>query len=179
MPEPSRLDITLARLKAMVGEDRVGAPALEDTHRGGSFRMENFAVGALLPTLAPKNSARMGHPVRQGMRIARGVRRSPSPSSSPPEAAPARMALRRVRPATSVWVVQNAMKPIAFRDAENRFEVAAAYGPWRSSGCWWSGESWDDEEWDVLATAQNGASVACLLVRDRLRNTWRLEAFYD
>jgi protein ImuB len=55
MPEPSRLDITLARLKAMVGEDRVGAPALEDTHRGGSFHMEHFAVGALLPTLAPQS----------------------------------------------------------------------------------------------------------------------------
>ena len=95
------------------------------------------------------------------------------------EAQPARMALRRVRPPAPLQVVQRAMKPIVFCDAENRFEVTAAYGPWRTSGCWWSGESWDDEEWDVLATAQDGASVACLLVRDRLRNAWRLEAFYD
>ncbi len=42
MPEPSRLDVTLARLKAIVGEDRVGSPVLEDTHRAGSFRMEAF-----------------------------------------------------------------------------------------------------------------------------------------
>ena len=32
LPEPFRLDVTLARLKALVGEDRVGSPALEDTH---------------------------------------------------------------------------------------------------------------------------------------------------
>jgi protein ImuB len=178
MPEPSRLDITLARLKAMVGEDRVGAPALEDTHRSGNFRMERF-----LTSVETTSSAR----------VIRGVRRSPSPSPSPPssvvEAAPACMALRRVRPPAPVRVElfptlspENGERmgyPAAFRDAENRFEVAAAYGPWRSSGCWWSGESWDDEEWDVLATAQDGASVACLLVHDRLRNAWRFEAFYD
>src|SRR5580704_4901088 len=43
-PEPSRLDITLARLKALVGKDRVGSPFLNDTHRGGSFEMENFTI---------------------------------------------------------------------------------------------------------------------------------------
>src|SRR6202035_1070189 len=32
-PEPSRLDVTLARIKAMVGTDRVGAPVLDGTHR--------------------------------------------------------------------------------------------------------------------------------------------------
>jgi protein ImuB len=196
MPEPSRLDITLARLKAMVGEDRVGTPALEDTHRGGGFRMETFAMAGE-PSHPRSQNRDLGRPA--GMRIARGVRRSPSPSSSPPssvvEAAPARMALRRVRPPAPVRVElfptlspengERMGRPpetgrlVAFRDAQDRFEVAAAYGPWRSSGCWWSGESWDDEEWDVLATAQDGASVACLLVRDRLRNAWRLEAFYD
>ncbi len=31
MPEPSRLDVTLARLRSIVGDDRVGSPALEDT----------------------------------------------------------------------------------------------------------------------------------------------------
>ena len=43
-PEPSRLDVTIARLKAIAGEDRVGSPVLEDTHRPGSFRMESFAI---------------------------------------------------------------------------------------------------------------------------------------
>jgi protein ImuB len=44
VPEPSRLDVTLARLKALVGDERVGSPVLEDSHRPGSFHMESFAV---------------------------------------------------------------------------------------------------------------------------------------
>ena len=43
-PEPSRLDVTIARLKAIVGDDRVGSPALEDTHRSNSFHMEDFTI---------------------------------------------------------------------------------------------------------------------------------------
>jgi protein ImuB len=145
-PEPSRLDVTLARLKAIVGEDRVGTPVLEDTHRPGRFRTEGFVVDA-------KASA-------------------PTPEC-------ARMALRRVRPPRPIQVALHAMKPAAFRDGDNRFEVAAAYGPWRSSGCWWSQDRWDTEEWDVLAAGRSGEMLGCLLVQDRVRNEWRLEAFYD
>lgn len=43
-PEPSRLDVTLARLKAMVGADRVGSPALVDSHCPGRFQMQDFSV---------------------------------------------------------------------------------------------------------------------------------------
>ena len=98
-PEPSRLDVTLARLRAMVGDDRVGSPVLEDTHRPGSFRMEEFAN---------ETAERKREP---------GV---------------PRMALRRVRPAMPVRVIQREARPAEFRDRENRFAVTAAYGPWKS-----------------------------------------------
>jgi len=71
------------------------------------------------------------------------------------------------------------MRPVSFRDREHIYDVTAAYGPWRTSGCWWSVEEWTAEEWDVLAVNDKGASVACLLVCDGLRKEWRLEAFYD
>jgi protein ImuB len=76
------------------------------------------------------------------------------------------------------------LKPVAFRDNERRFKVAAAYGPWKTSGCWWSADGWNAEEWDVLAETGSGASVACLLVRncevrEGGRSLWQLEAFYD
>lgn len=145
-PEPSRLDVTLARLKALVGEDRVGSPVLEDTHKAGCFRMEGFSVGG-------KASAAMAEPPR--------------------------MALRRMRPPVPVQVALRAAQPAAFRDSANRFEVTAAYGPWRSSGCWWSPDGWDADEWDVLAAQSNGAHIACVLVFDRTRNQWQLEALYD
>jgi len=147
-PEPSRLDVTIARLKAIAGEDRVGSPVLEDSHRPGSFHMESFAVAA------------------------------------PPTQDPPRMALRRFRPPLPVRVELRDLKPVAFRDNERRFKVSAAYGPWKTSGCWWSADGWTAEEWDVLAETATGSSVACLLVRNHRpsahnRSVWQLEAFYD
>jgi protein ImuB len=148
-PEPSRLDVTIARLKAIAGEDRVGSPVLEDSHRPGSFRVESFAVS------------------------------SGSGSAKSAVANRPRLALRRMRPPEPVRVQLRALKPAAFRDRERSFKVAAAYGPWRTSGCWWSMDGWNAEEWDVLAETGSGSSVACLLIRDCARNEWRLEAFYD
>lgn len=52
-PEPSRLDVTLARLKALVGADRVGSPALLDSHRNDIFSLEPFAVRNQTSTHTP------------------------------------------------------------------------------------------------------------------------------
>src|ERR1039457_2402388 len=38
-PEPEKLELTLARLRSLVGEANVGSPALVDTHRPGAFQM--------------------------------------------------------------------------------------------------------------------------------------------
>jgi protein ImuB len=148
-PEPSRLDVTIARLKAIAGDDRVGSPVLEDSHRPGSFRMESFVVGSESKTPVVAEQSRP------------------------------RLALRRMRPPMPVRVQLDALKPVAFRNREQSFRVAAAYGPWRTSGCWWTTDGWNAEEWDVLAEGANGASVACLLVRNCAQNEWELEAFYD
>jgi protein ImuB len=44
LPEPSRLDVTLARIRAIVGEENVGRAVLLDSHAPAAFRIENFAV---------------------------------------------------------------------------------------------------------------------------------------
>jgi protein ImuB len=145
-PEPSRLDVTIARLKAVVGDGRVGSPVLEDTHRANSFRMDAFTVGS-------KQSATSTESLR--------------------------LALRRMRPPIPVRVMLCGTRPVAFRDHHISYEIEAAHGPWKTSGCWWTADGWYAEEWDVFAVDGSGATVACLLSCDRTRSTWHLEAFYD
>jgi len=145
-PEPSRLDVTLARLKAIVGEDHVGSPVLEDTHRPGSFRMEPFEADMRAEMQEPDGP---------------------------------RMALRRMRPSLSVRVGLRGIEPATFASRDDRYTITAAYGPWRTSGNWWSVGEWNLEEWDVMAVRNDGSVMACLLVHDHNRNVWELEAVYD
>jgi protein ImuB len=46
LPEPMRLDVTLARIRAIVGDGCVGRAVLNDTHEQKGFRMEPFTVSA-------------------------------------------------------------------------------------------------------------------------------------
>ena len=43
-PDPERLEVTLARIQSTVGEGRVGAPVLLDTHGPESFRQNRFVL---------------------------------------------------------------------------------------------------------------------------------------
>jgi protein ImuB len=43
-PDPERLEITLARIQNTVGESRVGAPVLLDTHSPNSFQQKHFVL---------------------------------------------------------------------------------------------------------------------------------------
>jgi protein ImuB len=45
-PEPEKLELTLARIAALVGAENVGSPELVDTHRPGAFRMRQFGTSA-------------------------------------------------------------------------------------------------------------------------------------
>jgi protein ImuB len=49
LPEPSRLDVTLARIRAIVGEENLGCAVLEDTHRPDGYRMESFRIPSSKP----------------------------------------------------------------------------------------------------------------------------------
>ena len=51
LPEAACLDITLARISAIVGEGNVGRAVLEDTHAQEGFRMEAFTVPSDKPAV--------------------------------------------------------------------------------------------------------------------------------
>lgn len=49
LPEPGKLDVTLARIAAIVGEGNVGMAVLDDTRRLGDFHMEPFSLTTAEP----------------------------------------------------------------------------------------------------------------------------------
>lgn len=58
LPEPSRLDVTLARIRAIVGDENVGRAVLEDLHRPDGFRMEPFGIPSAKPAEIEPPTAR-------------------------------------------------------------------------------------------------------------------------
>lgn len=58
LPEPARLDVTLARIRAIVGEDNVGRAILRDTHQPNGFRMEPFTVPSGSASALPSTQSR-------------------------------------------------------------------------------------------------------------------------
>ena len=68
-PEAGRLEVLLARLRKLVGEDRVGTPELLDSHRADAFRMASFLPnGSATPRVStngsPASALRMLRPPR-------------------------------------------------------------------------------------------------------------------
>jgi len=61
LPEATGLDVTLARIRAVVGENCVGRAVLQDTHATEAFRMEPFTVtsGESAVVALPKPRASM------------------------------------------------------------------------------------------------------------------------
>jgi protein ImuB len=44
LPEAARLDVTLARIRGIVGDENVGRAVLTDTHQPDGFRLEQFTI---------------------------------------------------------------------------------------------------------------------------------------
>lgn len=148
LPEPSRLDVTLARLRGLVGEGYVGRAVLRDTNETEGFRVEIFALHS-------------------------GGRQADTPP------APARQAMRRLRPPECAFVNLHDDKPASFAFGERGYTVERAYGPWASSGDWWNPSLWGVEEWDLVARAQDGSLLCCCVTRDPACNRWEVAALYD
>ncbi len=55
-PEPEKLEITLARIEALVGEGNVGSPELLNTHRPGAFAVRKALTGGAGPRHPERNS---------------------------------------------------------------------------------------------------------------------------
>jgi protein ImuB len=116
LPEPGRLDITLARIAKIVGEGNVGRPVLQDTHHPQGFRLEPFAV----PSDEPRDV-----PARSTSAVLRALRPPESVQLTLNKQTPERFRFRQEN-----YVVERAFGPWATR------------GEWWNSGIWVR-EQWD------------------------------------
>jgi len=155
-PEPEKLELTLARIAGMVGENKVGALELLDTHHPDGFRMRRFVAEVARKTPQKKN---------------------PDSTAATAAVTP----LRRFRPPVRVNVtLENGqpMRVVCAKNKEVQGDVLWKAGPWRASGDWWEREAWSRDEWDLAL--RNGNAVSFYrLVHDLLSGGWFVEGTYD
>lgn len=152
LPEPDRLDVTLARLRGVVGEERVGRAVLEDTHQPEAFRMASFVIPEKTAVPVPQAQARSA---RRRLR--------------PPE--PVMVVLRERKPVSFLfrgrrYGVERVWGPWFFS------------GNWWGVECW-SMEKWDvaarcEEDGTTLCCA-----LARNPLRPAAMGDWRMEELYD
>ena len=90
-PEPEKLELTLARIAGIVGQGRVGAAELLDTHREGAFQMRSFAPVQVQTKIAQKKKKDMSMPENESLT---------RPEENAQEKMSAVIALRLFRPQT-------------------------------------------------------------------------------
>jgi protein ImuB len=160
-PSPRFLAATMNRLVALVGPDRIGAPALLDSHRPDAV-----GLGAYAPP-----SPRRGEGRERGTRGQRG-RLPKRPGEAAPAAGPV-LALRRFRPPAPAAVTLASGRPVALRSSRLTGRIVAGVGPWRVSGEWWATRAWLEDEWDV----ELADGTLCRLAHDG--SAWHLAGIYD
>jgi protein ImuB len=150
-PEVEKLEITLERIRRVVGDRDadgiacVGTPCLSDTHKPGSFTVQHFS--------------------------------SLNISSNLSQAAPV-LALRIFRPPIATSVELDGEKPYFVRLWRSHRRVLAASGPWSSSGNWWNASVWARQEWDVALKTPKGIGFY-RIYQDRIRQQWFVEGIFD
>lgn len=136
LPTPERLSTLMARLHALMGETRCGAPALVDTWRPEAFEMKPFAPSDANVTVV---------------------------DDAPTQPC---LALRRFRIPIAARVRVNEGRPahVAIdRRGVSGGGIESCAGPWRTAGDWWR-EGWDRDEWDV--TVRGGTTYRLFRARD-------------
>jgi protein ImuB len=139
-PTPEQVSTLLARLGALMGQDRFGAPATVDSYRPGAFTMTAFATEH-----------------HNDQRRTRGTRREILSENSAVSASsalnvvvavehdqPLTSALRRCRHPVPARVAVADGRPVRVTTDRRGFAggtVTRCAGPWRTSGEWWSGGS--------------------------------------
>jgi protein ImuB len=149
-PDPQKLELTLARLRGVVGEGKAGSPELLDTHRPDAFRIRKFWIRAA-ERVAARSRRLKGESQRSKLEIRNSKFGLLNPASHEFRVSNFyfRNTLRLFRPPLAVSVKVQADRPVHLESRYVRGRVASVAGPWRTSGGWWTDDSWERDEWDV------------------------------
>jgi len=126
-PTPEQLSTLVARLGALMGQDRLGAPAVVDSYRPGAFAMTPFKT-------------------EHGSQKSEGRSQKSEDSVCPDfrlQTSNLSQALRRCRQPVPARVVVTDGRPVRVTSDRRTFAggaVVGCAGPWRSSGSWWKSE---------------------------------------
>ena len=159
--DPNRFGETLARLRALVGEDRVGVPVASNTYRSDVFVLAD-------PTneFVARETNTLEKPCG-GVGSLNGVLLG--------------LPLRRFRPAVAAQVQLKAYQPAYVASGVVSGPVVECRGPFRLSGDWWDSHPWHSEQWDVLlGGSARGLYRLCLnLTGVATAGGWLVEGCYD
>lgn len=162
VPAVEDIATLVARLQALMGESRVGAPVVLDTHDPRKSSMKPF--------IAPTHSST-------------GARERPAhqhASTSALQHICPKAVIRRFRMPMAVRVVTDHGAPVRIMLSERGMSeprITHRAGPWRTSGQWWTADrdTWDRDEWDVSVDT----GVVYRLARDRATDRWEVEGVID
>lgn len=190
LPSPEQLSTLMARLAALMGEGRCGAPAEVDSWKPGAFAVKPFAprdasgIHNDKPRRHGDTEISLTQEIHSDLCGSESLLRasvSPWFVGATAATSPA-VALRRFRFPVPARVRVEAGKPARVttdRRGLNGGRVDACAGPWRTSGAWWqeaaSGAPWDRDEWDVALN--DGATYR--LFRERDTDAWFLDGIVD
>ena len=152
-PAPDKLELTLARLAKLVGEENIGSPTVLDTHRPDAFSVKRFT---LVTKPDRRKRRQIGNQQCLGFRMFR-----------PP--------LRAIVQADQGWPTQVS----AWGKQRSVYgKVVSAAGPWRTTGDWWRDDRWARDEWDVTLE-RSGQQTLYRIYKELKTETWFVEGNYD
>jgi protein ImuB len=162
LPLPEDLATLVARLGALMGETRIGAPVLVETFDARTRAIKAFdAIKPIKPTKAGD-----------------AFTVKPGPEPTRPHPAPG-WSLRRLPLPVAAKVMVEQGRPVRVTSSARGLPggpVKHCAGPWRSSGAWWTLDrrAWDRDEWDVELP-----DGVYRLARDRATGAWSIDAIVD
>jgi protein ImuB len=201
-PTPEQLSTLMARLSALMGADRFGAPAAVDAHRPGAFAMTAFATDHDGRNRGDRRERRENVSSASAAIFAVPCREPSAVSHQPLTSA-----LRRCRQPVPARVAVAFGRPVRVTTDRRGFTggaVTRCAGPWRTSGDWWADRKlevrsqksevevqssefkvlssgaagagqWDRDEWDV--SLSDGAVYR--VFHDRDADRWFIDAIVD